>query len=192
MTLADYAEYCQSKSEREIPEGYEFQEFPLVSEGLPDPLRSDKRHGLERMTGEFHYLKVRPEYPIQVTMVALVRLQCNVEAMPSCVDRSQESQWVASIWIVEGLCQVDLVWALKDNRLDFVEGHCSHGDLCPKVEELKKAILESVAFAQLREDLIEKLFQRTVADLDPVEPLPSPQTVPPGEEDRDHWACERL
>ncbi|MFQ5804780.1 MAG: hypothetical protein ACE5JQ_17965 [Candidatus Methylomirabilales bacterium] len=187
MTLTEYAEHLQGKSEREIPEGYECQEFRLDSEGLFELSPSERRHRMDWMTGEFHYLKVRPGYPTEVKMVALGRLQYVGEAMPSSFDRPHGSQWVASLWIVDGPCEVDLAVVLKEGGLDFIEGYCSHGDFCPKVEEFKRAILHSGAFATLREDLIHELSQRRVVGLDRGGPQPFPQTVPPEDEDRDLW-----
>jgi hypothetical protein len=187
MTLTEYAEYLESKSEWEIPEGYEIQEFRLDSEGLFNLSRSERHHRMDWMTGEFHYLKMRPGYPTEVKMVALGRLQYVTEATPSYFDQSQGSQWVASIWIADGPCRVDLAVVRKGEKLNFIEGYCFHEDFCPKVEEFKRSILESSAFALLREDLIHELSQRRVADLDRGGPQPFPQTVPPEDEDRDLW-----
>ena len=50
-------------SEGEIPDGDEFHEVRLDPEGLSGLLRSGDRHPVEEMTGEFHHLKLRPEYP---------------------------------------------------------------------------------------------------------------------------------
>lgn len=135
--------------------------------------------------GEFYHLKVRPEYPSIVQAVSIARLYFDSRDLCLYFDRPQGSQWVASLWIVDDPCEVDLAVVLnnKEEGLKFIEGYCSHEDFCPKVEELKQAILESSAFAQLREDLIHQLFQ--VDDLIPADPLP--QTVHPEDEDRDLW-----
>jgi hypothetical protein len=140
--------------------------------------------------GEFYHLKRRPGYPSIVEAVAIARLYFDREDLCLYFDRPPGSQWVASLWIVDGSCEVDLALVLKEGRLDFIEGYCSHGDFCPKVEELKRAVIESSAFDQLREDLIHELFQGAVAELDPADPPPSPQTVPPEDEDRDRWPRE--
>jgi hypothetical protein len=184
MTLAEYeyAGYLESKSGREIPEGFEFQEFRLDREGLADLSRSEKRCPVESMTG--YHLKMRPEYPKTVNAVVIAHFQYDTSAKRLYFDRPQGSQWVASLWIVDGPCEVDLAVVLKEGRLDFIEGYCSHGDFCPKVEELKRAILESAAFAKLRKDLIDELSQGRVADLDRGGPQQFRQTVPPVDEDR--------
>jgi hypothetical protein len=129
--------------------------------------------------GEFYHLKKRPGYPSVVEAVAIARLDLDTKGLCLYFDRPPGSQWVASLWIVDGPCEVDLAVVLKEDTLDFIEGYCSHGDFCPKVEELKRAILESSAFSRLREDLIRELFERAVSDLDPADRPPSPQMVPP-------------
>lgn len=185
MTLTDYAKHLQGKSVGKIPEGYECQEFRLDSEGLADLWRSEKRYPVKSMTA--YHLKIRPEYPKAVNAVAIAHFQYDTNAKRLYFDRPQGSQWVASLWIVDGPCEVDLAVVLKkkETGLEFIEGYCSHGDFCPKVEELKQAILESAPFAKLREDLIHELSERRVADLDRGGPQPFPQTVPPEEEDTD-------
>jgi len=140
--------------------------------------------------GEFYHLKRRPGYPSIVEAVAIARLYFDREDLCLYFDRAPGSQWVASLWLVDGPCEVDLAVVLKEGGLDFVEGYCSHGDFCPKVEELRRAVLESSAYTQLREDLIQELLQRAVADLDPVDRPPSPQTVPLEDEDRNRWPRE--
>ncbi len=187
MTLTEYAEHLQGKSEREIPEDYELQDFCLDSEGLFNLSRSERRHRMDRMTGEFHYLRVRPGYPTEVKMVALGRLEYVTETVPSYFDRPPGSQWVASLWIVDGPCEVDLVVVRKEEGLEFIEGYCSHGDFCPKVEELKREILQSAAFALLREDLIQELSQRTIANFHSADSPPSQEAVPPWERNEDLW-----
>lgn len=187
MTLTEYAEYVQAKSEREIPEGLEFQDFRLNSEGLADLSSPKRRYPLESMTGEFRYLKMRPEYPNDVKMVAIAHFQYGAEAKLPGLDQGEGSQWVASLWIVDGSCQVDLTAILNGERLEFIEGACLHGELCPGVEKLKRAVLESEVFFRLREDLIRELFRAAVAHAHPADPLSSPQTVPPLEENGDLW-----
>lgn len=164
MTLAEYIEHLQGKSDGEIPEGYEFQEFRLDSEGLGTLSRLEQRRPLEWMTGEFHYLKMRPGYPNEVTMVALARLQCDAKARPFWFDSPTESQWIGSLCLVEGPCQVDLSFVRREERLECIEGYCCHGESCPKVEELEREVLQSAAFAALREDMAAELFQKALMD----------------------------
>jgi hypothetical protein len=140
--------------------------------------------------GEFYHLKRRPGYPSVVEAVAIAHLYFDRDELCLYFDRPPGFQWVASLWIVDGSCEVDLALVLKEGRLDFIEGYCCHGDFCPKVEELKRAVLESPAFSQVREDLIYELFQRSVAGLNPIDRPLSPQTVPPEDEDRDRWPRE--
>ncbi len=155
--------------------------------GVTVQTRPSPRHleSMMKFGGEFYHLKRRPGYPSIVEGVAIARLYFDREDLCLYFDRPPGAQWVASLWIVDGPCEVDLALVLKEGKLDFIEGYCSHGDLCPKVEELKRAVIESSAFAQLREDLIHELFQGAVAELNPADPPPSPQTVPP--EDRYRW-----
>ena len=181
MSLTEYAEYLESKSEREIPEGYEIQEFRLDREGMAD---------LSAMTGEFHCLKLRADYPKEVKMVALARLGCGLGSVASRIHQPREGGWVASVSIVDGPCRVDLTAALGEDGLDFVEGSCAHGPSCSRVIELQRAVLESPAYTQVREDLIHELFQRTLVELSPLDPPPRPQTVPPPEEESDLWPRE--
>ena len=187
MTLTEYAEHLESKSERELPEGYECQEFCLDNEGLADLSGWEKHYfPVGSMTGEFHFLKIRPEYPKSVKAVAIAHLHYDTEVKRLYFDRPAGCQWMASLWISDETCQIDLAVVLKEDRLEWIEAYCGcclDGDLCPGVEKMKQAVLESEAFALLREDLTHELFQRMVADLDPPDPLPSPRTVPPGEED---------
>ena len=164
MTLAEYIEHLQDKSDCEIPEGYEFQEFRLDSEGLGALSRLEQRRPLEWMTGEFHYLKMRPGYPHEVSMVALARLQSDATAIPSRFDSPSESRWIASLCLVAGPCQVDLSFVRGEERLECIEGYCCHGESCPKVEELEREVLQSAAFAVLREDMAAELFQKALVD----------------------------
>ena len=190
MTLTEYGEYLESKSERELPEGYECQEFRLDNEGLAHLSGWKKHFPVESMTGEFHYLKIRPDYPKAVKAVVIARFQDGTGAKRLSVNQPKGSEWVASLWIDDGFCQMDLAAVLMEDGLEFIEGHCLHGENCPDIEKLQWAILGPGAFAQLREDLVHELFQRTVADLHPhpAHPqMPSPRTVPPGEEDSDLW-----
>jgi len=167
MTLTDYSEYLESKSERELPEGYECQEFRLDGRGLVELLRPGHPHpsSLESMTGEFHYLKIRPEYPRIVKSVALALLRCDTEGKCHHFDRPGSPQWVASLRLVDGPCQVELAAVLKETRLDFIEGYCSHGERCPKVDELKRAIVTQGPFSKLWQDLVHELFSRMAEDL---------------------------
>jgi hypothetical protein len=84
---------------------------------------------------------------------------------------------------------VDLAVVLKkkEKRLEFIEGYCSHGDFCPKVEELKREVLQSAAFALLRKDLIQELSQRTIANFHSADSPPSQEAVSPWEENEDLW-----
>ena len=116
--------------------------------------------------GEFYQLKVQRGYPSIVKAVAIARLCYDRKILRLYFDRPQGTQWVASLWIVDDPCQVDLAVVLKEDRLDFIEGYCLHADFCPKVEELKRAVLESEAFSQLRQDLIDELSERAASDLD--------------------------
>ena len=100
-------------------------------------------------SGEFYHLKRRPAYPSIVEAVAIAHLYFDRDELCLYFDRSPGLQWVASLWIVDGSCEVDLALVLKEGKLEFIEGYCSHGDFCPKVEELKQAILECPAFDQL-------------------------------------------
>jgi len=141
-------------------------------------------HRMESTSGEFYYLKLRPEFPKAVKAVAIAHLHYDTKTKRLYFDRLDASQWVASLWILDECCQVDLAVILKEDGLQFIEGNCVHGEDCPKVEKLKQAVLESEAFSRLREDLIHKLFQGTVADLHPAQPLQFQRTVSPWEEDK--------
>lgn len=165
MTLLEYVDHLESKSEHEIPEGYEFQEFRLDSDVLLDLSRSENRETVETLRGEVHYLRMRPEYPDKVMMVGLARLEYDAQTKPSRFGWPRRCQWVASLWIFDGPCQVDLTLIRQEEGLDFIEGYCSHGNFCPKVEELKRAVLESSDFAELRNDLVDELLQRMIANL---------------------------
>ncbi len=117
-----------------------------------------------KFRGEFYHLKIRPEYPRTVEAVAIACLHFDRRELCLYFERPPGSQWVASLWIVDGPCEVDLAVVLKEDKLDFIEGYCSHGDFCPTVEELKRTILHSGAFATLREDIGRELFQRGLED----------------------------
>lgn len=141
-------------------------------------------------SSEFYFLNLRPEYPNAVKAVAIAHLHYDTEAKRLYFERPGGSQWVASLWIVEEGCHVDLAVVLKEDRLECVEGYCGYcpeGELGPAVEKVKQAVLASEAFSLVREDVIHELFQRMVADLQSGGPLPSPQAVPPGEEDERLW-----
>lgn len=140
-----------------------------------------------RFRGEFYHLKRRPEYPEMVEAAAIARLYFDSKTLCLYFDRSAGSQWVASLWIVDGECQVDLAIVLQHETLAFVEGYCCHGDFCPKVAELQWVVLESSAFSELRNDLIHELHEKAAGDLGPSGRLPSPLTVPPDVESRDGW-----
>ncbi|HLE81950.1 MAG TPA: hypothetical protein VJA25_11725 [Dehalococcoidia bacterium] len=187
MTLTEYADHMQRKSEREIPEGLELQDFRLDSKGLAELSGRERRYPLESLAGEFHYLKMRPEYPHHVKMVAIAYFHCGGAIKPPSFDHPEGSQWVASVWIADGSCEVDLTAVLKGESLEFIQGSCLHGYFCPGVEKLKRAVLESQAFAQLRGDLIHELCQAAVGHPHSADRLPSPQMVPPWEEDGDLW-----
>ncbi|MBI4737117.1 MAG: hypothetical protein HY766_13850 [candidate division NC10 bacterium] len=145
---------------------------------------------MQSNSSEFYFLKIRPEYPKAIKAVAIAHLYYDTEAKRLYFDRPAGSQWVASLWIREEDCYVDLAVVLKEERLECIEGYCGYcfdGDLCPKVEKVKLAVLESEEFSLLREDLLHELFQRMVADLRLADPPPSPQTVPPGEKYDHPW-----
>jgi hypothetical protein len=59
---------------------------------------------------------------------------------------------------------VDLCFVCKEERLKFIEGYCSHGECCPKVDELEREVLQSAAFAALREDIAAELAQKALMD----------------------------
>lgn len=138
---------------------------------------------MESASGEFYFLKIRPEYPRAVEAVAIAHLYYDTEAKRLYFDRPAGSQWVASLWILDENCRVDIALVLKEGGLECMEaycGYCFEGELCPQVPKVKRAVLESEGFSQLREDLVRELFQRAVAGLQPVDPLPSPRSVPRG------------
>lgn len=115
--------------------------------------------------GEFYFLKLKPGYPKSVKAVAIAHLEYDTETRRLYFDRPGGFQWVASMWILDEDCQIDLAVVLKEDNLEFIEGYCHHGEECPKVERVKQAILGSDAFSQIREDLIQELFRREVAAL---------------------------
>lgn len=138
---------------------------------------------MESSSSEFYFLKVRPEYPKAVKAVAIAHLYYDTETKRLYFERPAGSQWVASLWIEEEGCQVDLAVVLKEDRLECIEGYCGYclqGDLCPNVEKVKQATLKSQGFSPVREDIIHELFQRAVANLHSAGPLQSPRTVPRG------------
>lgn len=190
MTLAEYAEFLENKSEREVPEGYEFQDFRLDREGFASLWDSRKRYPVDAMTGEFHYLKhlkIRPKYPKVVKAVAIAHIGCDARAERFPPDRPLVSEWIASLWIDDGSCQVDLVLRVKEARLEFIDGTCFHGEGCPGLERLRRHVLESETFAPLREDLMRELCQATVAPRGLAEPPPSQGAVAQWEEDEHLW-----
>lgn len=188
MTLTEYAEYLRSKSEREIPEGYELQDFRLDSEGLAELLRSEKRHSTESMTGQFFFLKMRPEYPKAVKAGAIACLRYDTQTKPLYSAWPEDSEWVAFLCIEDGLCRAELVLTLKEEGLEFTEGYSARGGGCAGVEKVKRAILESEAFSALREDLIHELSQRKVAEPYPVDSDAVPEGgAAPWDEDADRW-----
>lgn len=179
MGLTEYAELLEAKSERAIPEGYEFQEFRLDREAVRRLSRSVKRHPVEGVTGEFHYLTLRPSYPQQLKMVALARFQYNPAAGAPWLRPSPSSSWIATLCLWDGPCQVDLVVALGTEGLHCIDGYCSHSTCCPKVSALQQSVLASPAFGPLRADLVREFLRRAAPDGQPDGPPPSPQTVPP-------------
>ena len=183
----DFREFLQDKSEREIPAGYEFQDFRLDREGIASLWASRKRYPVDAMTGEFHHLKMRPEYPKLVKAVAIAHIECEPRAKRFPPDRPLVSKWIASLWIDDGSCQVDLVLGLKEAGLELIDGTCLHGEECPGLEHLRGHVLESEAFAPLREDLMRELVQATVPRLRLAEPPPSQSAAAPGEEDESVW-----
>jgi hypothetical protein len=136
---------------------------------------------VEPSKSEFYFLKLRPEYPKAVRAVAIAHLHYDTESKRLSFDRPAGSQWVASLWILEEACQVDLAIVLKEDRLECIEAYCSDcpdGELCPKVEEVKQAVLESAGFSPVREDIIHELFHRAVASLHSADPAQSPRSAP--------------
>jgi hypothetical protein len=128
---------------------------------------------------QFYHLKLRPEYPRIIKGIAFAFLHHDTEIRCLYFDRPAGSQWVVSLWIEDGACQVDLAAVLKEKSLDFIEGYCCHGDSCATVEKLKQAILRSKEYCRLREDLVHELFQRTVEDPDAANPSPTQNPVLP-------------
>lgn len=120
---------------------------------------------MESESGEFYFLKLKPGYPKSVKAVAIAHLEYDTDTRRLYFDHPEGSQWMASLWILDGSCQIDLAMTLKEGALDFIEGYCHHGDDCPQVEEVKRAILKSEDFSHLREELIHELFRREVAAL---------------------------
>jgi hypothetical protein len=138
---------------------------------------------MQSRNNEFYFLKVRPEYPKSIKAIAIARLHYDTETKRVYFERPEGFQWVASLWILEEGCHVDVAVVLREDSLECIEaycGYCLDGALCPEVEKVKRAVLESEEFSQVREDLLHELFQRAVADLDLTDPPPFPQVVPPG------------
>jgi hypothetical protein len=187
MTLTEYAEYLERRSDREIPEGAEFQEFRLDGGALAELSGSRKRNSLESLSGEFRHLKMRPEYPHNLRMTALARFRSRRGTAPSWLSRQAAPSWVALLSVADGSCQVDLTVALRGEGLEFIQGGCLHGELCPGIERMRRVVLESDAFKQVRVDLVRELFRAAVARPHSADRLPFPQTVPPWEEDGDFW-----
>lgn len=140
---------------------------------------------MESSSTEFYFLKTKPHYPKAVKAVAIAHLYYDTKAKRLYFDRPKGSQWVASLWILDESCQVDLAMVLKQDKLEFMEASCFHGELCPNVEKVKRAVLESESFSELRKDLIHHLSQGVVADPDPAHPLPSRKGVAPSDGDGD-------
>jgi hypothetical protein len=137
------------------------------------------------MSIEFLDLDLKPDYPEVVRAIAIAHFHYDTKTKRLFFDRPPGSDWVVSFWIRERFCQVDLAAVLKENGLDFIEGYCFHGECCPTVEKLKHDILESEAFARLREDVINELFQRMVQDPSLANP-PSPgRGIAPWEEGKE-------
>jgi hypothetical protein len=135
---------------------------------------------VDSTSGEFYFLKIKPEYPRAVKAVAIAHMNYDTESKRLYFDRPAGSQWVASLWILEESCQVDLAVVLKEDRLECIEGYCGYcldGDLCPKVEKVKQAVLKSEAFSRLREDVAHELFEKEAEDLHSANPMASPRTV---------------
>lgn len=187
MTFTEYAEYLQSKSEREIPGGYELQDFRLDREGLAELLGSEKHHPAESMSGELLFLKMKPEYPKVVKAGAVAHLHYDTEAKPLYFHRPEDPEWVAFLCVEDGLCKAELVLTLKEEGLEFTDGYSARGGGCAGVEKVKRAILESPAFSALREDLIHELSWRKVAELHPVDSDAGPESAAPWDEDTDRW-----
>jgi len=134
--------------------------------------RTPKGRGIE-----FFHLRIKPEYPRIVKGIAFALLYYDTEIRCLYFDRPPGSQWVVSLWIKDGSCEIDLAAVLKEHGLEFIEGYCCHDDACPTVDKLKQAILGSEEYSTLREDLIHELFQRAVGDLDPVNPFSTENPV---------------
>jgi hypothetical protein len=137
------------------------------------------------MSIEFCDLTLKPEYPEVVRAVAIAQLHYDTKAKRLYFDRPPGSDWVVSFWIREGACQIDLTAILKENGLAFIAGYCVHGECCPTVEKLKHAILESEAFARLREEVIHELFQVMVQDPHLADPLPPGRGIASWEEEKE-------
>jgi hypothetical protein len=163
MTLAEYADYLESKSERELPEGYEFQDFRLDSKGMAELLRPRMTFSAH-MGAKLRFLPIRPEYPRTVKAATVALVWSDRGGEEPHVHGSECSQWVTSLRVVDGACQVELVGILEAEGLEFADGYCSHGEDCPTVERLKRTILTSEAFGQLREDLVRELSRTQLAD----------------------------
>ncbi len=138
---------------------------------------------MESPSAEFYFLKIKPEYPKDIQAIAIARLYYDTPIKRLYFDRPEGAQWVASLWIRENECHVDLAVVLKQDRLECIEAYCGtcfDGDLCSAVDTVRQAVLESGPFSRLREDLANELFRRAVADLHSAGPLSFPWTVPMG------------
>lgn len=164
MTLREYAEHLRAKHERELPEGYELQEFRLDREGLAELLSSAEPHSPQSVSAEFRYLKMRPEYPHGVRMIAIAHFHRSAATGPSAGESSGWPHWVAALRIAGASCEVSLTVILKDGTLHVAEAFCAHGSPCGDADALRRAALESAAFGAVRADLERELFQRELAD----------------------------
>lgn len=139
---------------------------------------------MESERSEFYFLRMKAAYPKCVKGVAIAHFQYDSKTKRLYFDHPEGYQWVASLWVLQEDCQIDLAVVLKEDSLDFIEGYCQHGDNCPKVEQVKRAILESEDFSHLREDLIHELFHGAVADLHTGEPMQMQKITLPWDEFR--------
>jgi len=139
---------------------------------------------MESERSEFYFLRTKPVYPKCVKGVAIAHLHYDSKSKRLYFDHPEGSQWMASLWVHHEDCQIDLAMVLKEDGLDFIEGYCQHGESCPQVEQVKRAILKSEDFSCLREDLTHELFQGAVAGLHTVEPIQMQKTALPWDEYR--------
>jgi hypothetical protein len=156
----------------------------VIRKHHPAPLSRMEDQSMESERSEFYFLRTKPVYPKCVKGVAIVHFHYDSKSKRLYFDHPEGSQWMASLWVHHEDCQIDLAMVLKEDGLDFIEGYCQHGESCPQVEQVKRAILKSEDFSCLREDLTHELFQGAVAGLHTVEPIQMQKTALPWDEYR--------